>query len=491
MHLQALHERQITKLVIGIAPGHAKSTIVSQMFPVWCWVNDPYSRWLCASHSLDLAIRDNRYRRRLIESEWFKTRYGHIFTFAPDQRVKGYYENDKKGYHMAVAVRGSGTGKRATHLLIDDANNAMAGAADIAATIEWYGKTWVSRQNDQENGPSIVVGQRLGANDLIGHILELGGCEHLCLPEEFEPTRRCFTKIGWTDPRKAEGELLWPERFPKRVLNKLKAELGPLDYAAQYQQSPVPAGGSVFKQEDERQFTQTEDAYLLETPNGIKVVLKSDCWNVGTVDLAISSKQSADYTAIGIWAITPARDVLLLHMLRGHWSHPEQQQKIKQLNQQFEPEYFYVENVAYQLAIIQDLLAEGILCREYKPTRDKVSRASSASVWHAAGKIYFLKNASWLATFLAELYLFPKAKNDDQVDNVSMVSDIVRARGPLSEYESDEEIPEAAEETGRLIPLTVPLKATPEEQEEALQVVRAARAPDPFRWVAERYGGDW
>src|SRR5215469_6984331 len=67
-HLQSVHEGQIHKLLINIAPGHAKSSIVSILWPMWCWLTDPSIRWLCASHSLDLAIRDNRNCRLLIES---------------------------------------------------------------------------------------------------------------------------------------------------------------------------------------------------------------------------------------------------------------------------------------------------------------------------------------------------------------------------------------------------------------------------------------
>src|SRR6267378_702282 len=59
-HLQAIHEGKLTRLLINIAPGHGKSTVVSTLWPVWCWLTDPSIRWLCASHSLDLAIRDNR-----------------------------------------------------------------------------------------------------------------------------------------------------------------------------------------------------------------------------------------------------------------------------------------------------------------------------------------------------------------------------------------------------------------------------------------------
>jgi hypothetical protein len=441
-HLQALYERQITRLLIGIAPGHAKSTIVSQMFPVWCWINDPYSRWLCASHSLDLAIRDNRYRRRLIESEWFKSRYGHIFTFAPDQRVKGYYENSKKGYHMALAVRSSGTGKRADALLIDDANNAMAGPADIAATVEWYGKMWVSRQNDQERGMSIVVGQRLGSDDLISHILKLGGFEHLCLPEEFEPARRCFTKIGWTDPRKEEGELLWPEKFPKPVLDKLKAELGSLHYAAQYQQSPVPAGGAIFKEKWFRYCSIEGDYYELETPEGVRHVAIKDCLRFTVVDLAVSTKQSADWTVIQTYDVTPQNELLLIDQVRGHFDNPTQQKLIRLTYFRLKPQFVQIEAVAYQLALVQQLRDEpvedsdgrkySIPIKEYKPVRDKVSRASAPAILMENGKFYFLKTLTDLHIIKTEYLQFPKGSNDDIVDCGGQAAEVIFVpHGPM------------------------------------------------------------
>ncbi|BCL83183.1 hypothetical protein ccbrp13_56480 [Ktedonobacteria bacterium brp13] len=532
-HLQALQERKITRLVIGIGPGHAKSTIVSQMFPDWVWLNNPYSRWLCASHSLDLAIRDNRYRRRLIESEWFQARYSHIFKFAPDQKMKSYYENDKKGYMMAVAVRGSGTGKRASHLLIDDANNAMAGQADLAATVEWYGKMWVSRQNDQEHGMSVVVGQRLGSKDLIGHILELGGCEHLCLPEEFETARRCTTSIGWTDPRTVEGELLWPAKFPIPVLDKLKATLGSLDYAAQYQQNPVPAGGAVFKEKWFRYLSIDNDQYALETPEGTRHVAIKDCWRFTVVDLAVSTKQSADWTVIQTYDVTPQNELLLIDQIRGHFDNPTQQKLIRLTYFRLKPQFVQIEAIAYQLALIQQLRDEPIesaslvpspikegdflvrtnsaaaldqtlqlldvptmkatvvkdeqdnyaqhdgcavvrvqgdfyffkyMCeqqgyctpvrdvradditrieqetkrkysipiQEYRPVRDKVSRASAPAILMENGKFYFLKTLQDLHIIRTEHLLFPKGGNDDIVDCSAQAAEVVTVpRGPM------------------------------------------------------------
>jgi hypothetical protein len=48
--------------------------------------------------------------------------------------------------------------------------------------IDWYGGTLVSRLNDKEKGPIVVVMQRLHENDLAGHLTGQGGWYHLDLP---------------------------------------------------------------------------------------------------------------------------------------------------------------------------------------------------------------------------------------------------------------------------------------------------------------------
>jgi hypothetical protein len=74
-----------------------------------------------------------------------------------------------------------------------------------------------------------------------------GGYEHLFPPMEYEVDRACANGIGWTDPRKKEGELLWPNKIGPAEVQKLKVTLGSYQYAGQYQQRPTPAGGGVFK----------------------------------------------------------------------------------------------------------------------------------------------------------------------------------------------------------------------------------------------------
>lgn len=424
-HLQAVADGHITRLLINIAPGHAKSTSVSQAFPAWQWTRKPEERFLCASHALDLAIRDNRNCRALIESEWYQSLFGDVFTMSPDQNAKSYFENDKRGYRLASAVRSSTTGKRGSFLIIDDANNAMAGEADILATIEWFGKTWQSRLNDQEKGAMIIVGQRLHQKDLSGHILELGGWEHLNLPTEYEPARKSFTSIGWEDWRTEENEILWPERFTPPVITSLKHSLGSTAYAAQYQQTPVPSEGGKFRKQWFRYYSETEEAYILHAPQGNRSILKTQCWKFGTSDLAISSKQSADYTVFCVWAVTPENDLILVDLFRDRIDNAEQVRQIVTLHQKHQCDFWKVETIAYQLAFFQQALKAGVPCQEFNPVRDKESRATTAAVWMENGKIFFSKNAPYLNDLETELLLFPKGEHDDMVDNHSIAADVV------------------------------------------------------------------
>jgi phage uncharacterized protein (putative large terminase), C-terminal domain len=501
-HLEAVYRGEINKLVCNIAPGHMKSTIFSVMYPAWMWIKDPTTRWLCASHSLDLAIRDNRNCRNLIESEWFQSCFGDIFQLSSDQNVKNFFENTSRGHRMALSVGTRGTGKRGTHLLIDDPNNATATNSEIESTVNWFGNTWMSRLNSYDSGAMIIAGQRIHERDLTGHVLSLGGWEHLVLPTEYEPGHHYATCIGFEDKRKEAGELLWPEKFPAKVLDMLKKSLGPVAYAAQYQQSPTPASGAVFSRDKERLFTMSHDTFFLHTPKGIKAINKNECSYFMTVDPAISEKQAADYTVIQKWAKTPYSDILLMDLVRGHWGHNEQQEEIQDIfNDDENIEFCAVETIAYQHALFQDLVLKGIPCKPFKPNRDKVSRAGVAAIWQSNGKMYFSKYANWLAGFQGELYKFPKAHKDDQVDATSLAAIVVRSRGPLSDDDGNyDEIPdpiegpiepEAINANQREIPFTQPF-INIEENEIPVEYVKPTIKPiNPFEFAARIYGDNW
>jgi hypothetical protein len=525
-HLEALTRGQIRFLLINVPPRHSKSTICTTLWPVWCWLQDPTDRFLCASYSLRLAIRDNLKKRTLIESKWFKDRYGRDFSMLSEgdslellreqdfalsahQNAKQFFMNDRMGYQLAVSVGSTTTGEGGSKLLIDDPHSAMEAHSDAEreSALTWFRETWSNRMNDAEKDAMIVIGQRIHENDVSGIILkERPDWVHLDLPAEYEPARKCFTSIGWSDPRTVEGELLWPERFTQETLNRYKRDLGSLGYAAQYQQTPVPSTGGTFKHEWFRYFTEVDDTYFLEKSAGIVTVPKSQCWRFTVVDLAISSKQTADYTVIQTYDVTPQNDLLLIDQIRERLDNPSQQKTIRAVYMQLHPLFVKIEAVGYQLALIQQLrdspiqtgdflvetnspamleqtlrqlpmisaflvrdqrgnyiefngcnvvrvsgdqnffrfacekqgycriidqVKEGdahgisIPIREYRPVRDKVTRATVAAIQMENEKIHFRKNAPYLDDLKAELLRFPRGAHDDQVDDVGAACDEV------------------------------------------------------------------
>jgi len=509
-HLEAVTDGSILRLLVNIAPRHAKSSIISVLWRVWSWIKKPWIRWLCASYSLSLSIRDNVKCRRLILSQEFQKKFGHIFTLKRDQNAKVKFENDKSGSSQAVSTGASTTGEGFDIGIIDDAHSIDEKKSAITreGTIEWFKDTWYTRRNDPQKSAMVVVGQRIDAGDVSGFILsgETGDdWVHVNLPTEFEPDNRCITYLSdgtkfWEDWRKLEGELLWPERFPPDVIARAKRRHGPQGYAALYQQRPVPSGGLVFKSENERLFTIDHEigVYLLETPRGIKAVPIADCWTVTTSDVAAKEKEQNDWTVFANWAITPTLDVLLLDVKRGHWTIPEQEEQGYIVFLQFNGDTyqgFYFEDVGYQSAIGQNLILRGVPCLPFTPVGkgDKVLRATAASIWQQLGKAYFLKNAHWLTDWRTEIYGFPKAPNDDQVDTFSQMCLIIRKPRPgVYDASTDgkvditlsiEQILDAAEIAKE--------QAEQEAKEKEQERKNPALTINPFEWAMSHEAGGW
>lgn len=432
-HLEAVSNGEIKRLLINIPPRHSKSTLVSVIWPVWQWLHKPSTQFLCASYALSLAIRDNRKSRLLIQSPWFQSVYQSAFTLSSDQNVKSYFENSSRGYRLAVSTGSAATGHGGSILIGDDLHAIDEKESDVAreSCLDWFDTTFSTRLNNPSTGAIVVIGQRIHMDDISGHLIEQGGWEHLCLPAEYDPDRKCSTSIGWEDPRKEEGELLWKERFSREILERQKYNLGALGYSALYGQNPIPPGGYVFNTTYERLFTISpqRDMYHLTTPSGMRSVLASECWELTTSDVAAKEKEANDFTVFAHWAVTPEHDVLLLDLWRGHWTIPQQKEKARQFYRTWYTQRysaFWFEDVAYQSAISQDLLTEGIPCLGFHPQGDKVMRAVGASIYQEAGKVYFLRGALWLEDFRKEIYTFPKSAKDDQVDTLSMVCMVVR-----------------------------------------------------------------
>lgn len=237
-HLQAVIDGQIRRLIINIPPRCLKSSLCSITLPGWTWAqrvrshtSGPGVSFLYASFREDLSRRDSVQSRRVIESKWYQDRWGDRFALSDDQNTKSRFNNDQGGYRLITSVESKGaTGDGANIIVLDDVNSAkeVESEAVVASTLEWFDGTLGTRFNNQKLGAVINIQQRLGENDITGHILSKSTNDWtlLCLPMEYEPDRSFTTSIGWTDPRSEPGELLWPERFGPDEVKGLKTWMG-------------------------------------------------------------------------------------------------------------------------------------------------------------------------------------------------------------------------------------------------------------------------
>jgi len=112
--LQELAEGKIRRLVINIPPGFSKSLLACVFLPAWIWLHRPAERMLFLSHDGDLASRDSRRTRILLQSPEYQRLLARIprpWTFARDQNEKVNFENSARGFRYCGSLTSGITGK--------------------------------------------------------------------------------------------------------------------------------------------------------------------------------------------------------------------------------------------------------------------------------------------------------------------------------------------------------------------------------------------
>ncbi len=400
------------------------------MWPMWEWLTDPAQKFLCASYSGNLSIRDNLKARRLIQSPWYQDRWGHMFRLAGDQNAKQRYENDKTGYRLATSVGGTATGEGGSRLLLDDPHSAQEAQSDAIreSALEWFDVVWSTRLNDPKADVMVTIMQRLHERDISGHIIEdIGGWEHLMIPAEWDGVRR-KTSVGPYDPRQKKGELICPDRFGEDEIADLKKLLGAYGSAGQLQQEPTPSEGGILK---------TKYFELWPHNTGLppfEYILQS-------YDCAFTEKSTGDPTACTVWAVFThdgARHVMLIDAWDEHLAYPDLRAKaIKQWGTEYggmskdspfsrkkRPDRILVEAKASGQSLLQDLRLAKVPAIPYNPgNADKVSRAHQAAPTLELGLVWIPESkktpghaVSWAQPFIKELSKFPVGAHDDYVD---------------------------------------------------------------------------
>lgn len=340
----------------------------------------------------------------------FKEVFGHLVSDIKWTDAE-WIVNDSKwiGSHYATlfaqGVGGQIVSKRFDLILCDDIldKENTANADQMAAVAEWFWGTLYPCL--AENGVIVMLGTRWADGDLYGELIkprEKGGkgWRHIIrkalVPDESSPTG----VSSW-----------WPEVFPMERLEAMKEDMGlALFYCAMLNDVTGLMQGNVFSS----RYFQYFDTLPTDRTYTVRM----------GVDLASSTKESADYTARVITAEDEDGNLFVLsyhadRIATGHadfihngWSaYPNVDAVI-------------VENQQFQSTVITEVMRmyPRIPVQGRRADTDKTTRARGVAARYEAGKV-FHHHSLKESEFEIQLTSFPKG-HDDLVDALGYSFDL-------------------------------------------------------------------
>ena len=268
VYLQAWYDGVFQRGIANVPPGTMKTLLVNVMAPAWRWVHKPSERFLTMTNSAALATDTSVKMRRIILSDWYQGNWGSRFDLSRDQAEKVHFNNSKTGSRQSLGFESDITGRRVNRIIIDDSIDMKRALSDVemASVRVKYDHAVSSRLGNPRRDGVFLIEQRSRTNDLTGHLLSKKAQTwvHLRIPMEYEletgydilrdlgeAYAKLVPKAILTDPRTQRGDLLWPERFTREEVERLKEDLGPFS-SGQLQQRPVPAVGGILRKGDWR-----------------------------------------------------------------------------------------------------------------------------------------------------------------------------------------------------------------------------------------------
>lgn len=410
--LFAVRNKLSPRLMFTLPPRHGKTELVSRRFPAYAFGRYPDLSMISTSYGADLSSRNNRDVQRVMDSE----EYGELF---PETKLSGknirtiatgnYLRNsdifeivDHKGSYRSAGVGGGITGMGGDILIIDDPlkDREEADSQTIRDKVwDWYTSTLYTRS--APGGGILLIQTRWHMDDLAGRLLEA----------ESTGNGDTWRKINFPavaevdEENRKQAEALHPERYPLEQLLKIKAAIGSRDWAALYQQKPIPDGGAVFKEEWIRTYT------AVDLPAKFDEVILS--W-----DMSFKDKDSSDFVVGQVWGKAGGQ-FFLLDQMRGRWGFVETVERVKQLCAMYPQAVTkLVEDKANGTAVIDSLrrAIHGII--PVNPTNSKTARAHSITPLWEAGNVLLPspQMCPWVEAYISELLQFPMGAHDDQID---------------------------------------------------------------------------
>lgn len=372
---------------------------------------DPKLKVILASYSASLAAHHSKEVRDRIT---YHPAYRHCFLntrVKRDDRSSTDWATAAGGSFLAAGVGSAITGRGADLIILDDPfkDYEEAHSQTIRENVwNWFLSTLYTRQS--EKCAIVIITTRWHVDDIVGRlerpelqetIREAGG--------EYLP----WTKINLPGVAKgndwlgrAEGEALFPEKFPVPWLRAQMAVLGHYLSAALYDGNPVPKGGN---------YVNADNFLVVPASQAPQERRMIRYW-----DLAATDKERSDFTAGARGCLDEHGNLWVFNITKGQWLWPQSRTRIAEIARAEGHEIGVEAQVGFKTAAdnLREVLPPDITLRQTTVDKDKLVRALPWFALTDARKV-FLVDGPWVADFKKECAAFPSGAHDDQVDAVS------------------------------------------------------------------------
>ena len=202
-----------------------------------------------------------------------------------------------------------------------------------------------------------------------------------------------------------QGDVLLPDREPQAVLDEIRVAIGSRNFAAQYQQNPVPSEGNIILRDWIR--------YFAEKPENFDRLVSS--W-----DLASTIEERSSFSVGLLWGKV-GDNFYLLKVERHKLLAPDLRHLMMEKIAEWKPHATIVEATELGRSMVQDIRRTTELRLDlHTPRFDKSARLEAQAARFEAGQVHLPRNAPWLEIYLNELLGFPSEPHTDMVDATSL-----------------------------------------------------------------------
>lgn len=416
--LMEVEAGNIDRLRLEAPPRHGKTRQCGVDFMSWIMGRNPQWNCLYVTYNKDRAtdvgfqVRENfanGFHQRCFPASRIDHRSRSATKFDLRRIMQAGGQEKVVGGYRAIGLGGPATGRGFDMIGLDDTakDRQQADSPAYKRLLENRFSSSIYTRSEGHGGIFSMM-TRWGENDLHGHIeREYGqdGWITIRLPAEGGPGDFLNRPLG---------EALWPDRWPKEKLQRIKNSIFARDWMALYQQEPTSIDGLKFS----KRWFQWYD---------IAPVTKMNLYM--TVDYAVTEDQERDFTEMYIWGIDHRGHIWLLDGYYGQVTPDKWATEEMALLKAHRPRLLFEETGAIRnattslLATLRRDNGRYVTRIALPAVADKVANVTSFQALAAMGMIHMPRShPKQIGTRLVEqLLAFPTGEHDDGVDNCGLI----------------------------------------------------------------------